>query len=63
MDESRSMLAPDLMASCCLYMLLSINEYYIMIALWLIVDLAYYGALALAMPLALLIYFKCIKHH
>ena len=62
MDDSRRILAPDLMAACVFYMVLIANGfYYLTLALLVFLDLPYYGALALAVPLALFIFFKCTK--
>lgn len=61
MEETRSILAPDLMASCCLYLLLSVYSQRAIIVLFSAFDLPYYGPLGLAMPMTLLIYYKVIR--
>jgi len=55
MEETKSMLAPELLGSCCLYMLAAVNKYYYTIFVFLLLDFAYYGAIASVWPLALFI--------
>ena len=62
MEETKSMLAPELLGSCCLYMLAAVNKYYYTIYVFLLLDFAYYGAIASVWPLALFIQFKVIKN-
>ena len=57
-DEKRGLYAPDLMAACCLYMLLWHNNLRLITFLWFVMDATYYGPLALAMPFALLWHLK-----
>ena len=60
-EEKRAILAPDLMAGCILYILLWNSNNKTVVALWFIMDAAYYGLMALAMPFSLFLYFNVVK--
>ena len=54
--EKRGLLAADLMAGCLLYLWFKVYELDKLMALWFLMDLAYYGPMAFAMPVSVLWY-------
>ena len=59
--EKQGLMAPDLMAACCINVLLSLHEKHLVLTLMIVADLVYFGPLALAMPFSLLWFFKMRK--
>mmetsp|Transcript_25906 Transcript_25906/g.34680 ORF Transcript_25906/g.34680 Transcript_25906/m.34680 type:complete len:128 (-) Transcript_25906:37-420(-) len=57
-ESKQGLLAPDLMAACCLYILLWKYGCRVLVCLWFIMDACYYGPLALAMPFSVIWYLK-----
>ena len=49
-EAKRAMYMPDLMAGCVLYVLLWESGYKAILAVWFVIDILYFGPLALAMP-------------
>ena len=61
MEESKSMLGADLMAACCVYFLfVEYNQIFLMLVT-LVFDLALYGPMGFAMPMAILLFYKVLK--
>ncbi len=56
--EKRGLLAPDLMAGCLLYVYFWVTGYTKVMAAWFVMDFAYYGPMALAMPISAIWYWK-----
>ena len=60
-DDRRCMLAPDLMAANCLYMILYQYGLTWVVVSWQIFDLLYYGPLGLAMSFSFFLFFYIFK--
>ena len=61
MEDSQSMLCPDLMAACCVYFVLAEYGQRTIMLVSLVFDLLCYGPMGLAMSFSLLIYYKVLR--